>query len=148
MKTKTNFIFLSLAVLMLASATLLNAQSKDYKDGTVWNVTMVKTKPGMGDEYLKSLKSTLRLMYDEAVKQGLVLSYKVMQGSSANREDWDTMILLEYKNMAAMEGHDAQWDAIRDKVLGGQDQEKTLMKNRLEYREIMGEKMMREVIFN
>lgn len=147
MKTKTTLCCLVL-FLMLGATNMLQAQSKDYKDGSVWNVTMVRTKTGMGDEYLKSLKTTLKIMYDEAIKQGLIMSYKVMQGGSANRDDWDVMILVEYKNLAAMEGHDAQWDAIRDKALGGEAGEKTIMKNRLEIREILGEKMMREVVFN
>lgn len=145
---KKNFICLAVATLLLVTSNILNAQTKGWKDGTMWTVTMVKTKPGMGDEYLSSLKSTLKLMYDEAIKQGLLVSYKVLTGSSANQDDFDTMILAEYKNMAAMEGHDTQWDAIRDKVIGGAEPEKTLMKNRLEYREILGDKMMREVVFN
>lgn len=148
MKTKNVFTTLGLFVLLSVFAVNASAQAKEWKDGTVYTVTMVRTKAGMGDEYLKSLRTTLKLMYDEAMKQGLIISYKVLQGNSANRDDFDTMLLTEYKNMAAMEGHDTQWDAIRDKVIGGAQPELNLMKNRLEYREILGEKMMREVIFN
>ena len=147
MKPKTVLTSLIIAF-MFGSFSMLHAQSREYKDGSAWNVSMIKVKPGMGDEYLKSLKGTLKLIYDEAIKQGLLMSYKVLQGAGSNREDFDIMIMTEYKNLAAMEGHEVQWEAIRDKVVGGADAEKTLMKNRLEIREIMGEKLLREVIFN
>ena len=43
-------------------ASLCSAQSDaPYTEGPVWNITMVKAKPGMGDEYLKSLAKTLKL---------------------------------------------------------------------------------------
>ncbi len=49
-----------LAALSLGIASLCFAQSDaPYTEGPVWNITMVKAKPGMGDEYLKSLAKTL-----------------------------------------------------------------------------------------
>lgn len=147
MKRTKNFFGLAMVLVILFSGNVLRAQSNDYKDGSVWDMTLVKTKTGMGDDYIKSLRSTLKVMYDEAVKQGLILSYKVLQGPSANRDDFDMMLMTEYKNMAATEGQDEKWKAIRDKVIGGEPQEKKLMTDRVEVREIMGSKMMREVIF-
>ena len=147
MKNKTLAGLLILFLLAMPESGLY-AQAKAYKDGTVWSITMVKTKTGMGDDYLKSLKATLKVMYDEAIKQGLMISYKVLEGDVANPGDWDMLLMVEYKNLAAMEGHDDQWDAIRNKVLGGDEGTKTLMKNRVEVREIFGSKTMREVIFN
>lgn len=148
MKAKSTFTGMIVLFILCSTTITIHAQSKGYTDGSVWHVSMIKTKTGMSDEYIKSLKGTLKAMYDEAIKQNLIVSYKIMQGASANREDFEIMILVEYKNYAAFDGHDAQWDAIRDKAIGGEAAEKTLMKNRLDIREIMGEKVMREVIFN
>ncbi len=134
--------------LLLAFTVNAQAQNKEWKEGSVWDVTMIRIKPGAEDDYLKSLHNTLKVMYDEAVKQGLILSYKILTGSSANRDDYDTMILVEYKNMAAMEGHDAQWDAIKVKALAASGGEKTVMQMRVDQREILGQKTMREIIFN
>ena len=147
MKVKTTISYLMVAFLIVTSSSFVKAQSDDYKEGSVWTITMVRTKPGMSNEYLKSIKSTLKLINDEAVKQGLILSYKVMQGPSANQDDWNIMLMEEFKNLAATEGHDDQWKAIKEKVLGGADAEKKLMQSRLDIREILGDKMMREVIF-
>jgi hypothetical protein len=40
-----------------------------YTEGAVWQITMVKTKPGMGDDYLKTLAKTFKAANDEAEKQ-------------------------------------------------------------------------------
>ena len=67
----------SLAALSLGIASLCFAQSDaPYTEGPVWNITMVKVKPGMGDEYLKSLAKTLKLSLEEGKKQNLIVEYK------------------------------------------------------------------------
>jgi hypothetical protein len=56
MKLTKTVQIVALAALSLAVASLCSAQSDaPYTEGPVWNVTMVKTKTGMTDEYLKSL---------------------------------------------------------------------------------------------
>jgi hypothetical protein len=146
---KSKLILLALAAVLAAGNVVVKAQTsgKPYKDGSMWSLTMVRTSFGMDNDYMTSLKNTLKKIHDEAVKQGLIISYKILVGSRANEEDWNVLIMEEFKNMAMMEGQDAKWDAIRDKVLGGVDAEKKLMKERIEIREVVGEKFMREVIF-
>ena len=56
MKITKKLQIVALAALSLAIAGLCSAQSDaPYTEGPVWNVTMVKTKAGMTDEYLKGL---------------------------------------------------------------------------------------------
>ncbi|MFI5135091.1 MAG: hypothetical protein ACHQD9_04500, partial [Chitinophagales bacterium] len=97
-------------------------------------------------DYTTSLKNTIKLVNDEAVKQGLILSYKILSGAGANPDDFNFVILTEYKNMAAMEGKDDQWDAIRNKVIGNDDAQKSLMQTRTSQRDVYGSKIMREII--
>ena len=95
-----------LAAALLVSVSLparSHSQGLPYTEGSVWSVGFVKTKPGMGKEYLKNLAANWRAMNEAAKKEGLVISYKVLQGAAANPEDWDIMLLIEYKNMAAHE---------------------------------------------
>jgi hypothetical protein len=123
------------------------AQSKAYKDGSVWSVSFIKTNPGMGDDYIKNLKGTWKAMHDEALKQGLILSYKILSGASANPQDFDMMLLVEYKNLAIMEGSEDKWDAIMKKVIGDDDARSKLMNSRQSQRTIFGEKLLREVVY-
>jgi len=76
----------ALAVLSLGIASLCSAQSDaPYTEGPVWNATMVKTKAGMTDEYLKGLAKTLKGTLEEAKKQNLVLDYKSCSATPLHR---------------------------------------------------------------
>lgn len=139
-------IILTVAIMFMASATS-NAQDKPYRDGSVWSVGMIKTNANMNKEYLKQLKTTWIAVHDEAVKQGLILSYKVLSGTSANPDDFDVMLLVEYKNMASMEGQEAKWDEIYKKVVGNDDAQKKLNEARLVMRSVYGGKLFREIVY-
>ncbi|MEI6575929.1 MAG: hypothetical protein WCO63_07105 [Bacteroidota bacterium] len=140
-------LLVAVILCMVAFAGRTFAQEKGYKDGTVWEISFIKTSANMTDDYVKSLKGTWKAMHDEAVKEGLLVSYKILAGAAANPEDWDVMLMTEYKNLASMEGQDAKWDAISKKVIGGEDAMKKLNENRMVMRTIYGSKMMREVLF-
>src|SRR6185436_16921661 len=124
-----------------------SAQMKVYKDGSPWEITFIKVKANMGDEYLKSLKGNWKTMHDEAIKQGLIVSYKILQGQASSPDDWDIMLMVEYKNLAAMEGQDDKWEALMNSVLGGEQAMKTLNQSRVDMREIYGSKVVREVVY-
>ena len=128
-------------------ASFGHAADKLYADGSVWTVTTVKTVTGHGDEYLNSLQSSYKALMDEAKKQGLILSYKVLSGEAANKQDWDILLLVEYKNMAALDGIDEKFDAIDQQVIGNTDKQNALRDKRQPIREILGGKLVREVVF-
>jgi len=134
------------AALFSAWAGLCSAQSDaPYTEGTVWNLTMVKVKYGLGDQYLKGLAKTFKGTLDEAKKQNLILDYKILLGNAATPHDFDILLMVESKNMAAFDNAREKFDPIAKKIEGSiEEQEKTATK-RLEIREIMGNKLMREI---
>jgi len=125
----------------------LFAQDKSFSDGSVWQIGFIKTEANMQTDYLNSLKSNWKATHDEAVRQGLILSYKILSGSSANPDDWDIMLMTEYKSLAAMEATEDKWEAISKKVIGGEDAMKKLNEVRVSMRTIYGGKMLREVVY-
>ena len=134
------------AALAVVGAGLVRAQSDaPYTEGPVWAITMVKTKPGMGDDYLKTLAKIYKSTNDEMKKQGLIMDYKVLLGNDANPQDFDILLMVEYKNMAAFDGLREKADPIADKILGNEDAQRQGAIKRMEIREIMGNKLMREV---
>ena len=136
----------ALAVLSLGIASLCSAQSDaPYTEGPVWNATMVKTKAGMTDEYLKGLAKTLKGTLEEAKKQNLVLDYKILLGDAATPQDFNILIMVESKNMAAQDNAREKFDPITRKVVGTTDQQQALQVKRLDIREIFGTKLMREI---
>src|SRR5438132_4557909 len=141
------YIILTASVALFTAWTgLCSAQSDaPYTEGSVWNITMVKTKPGMDDQYLKGLAKTFKGNLDEAKKQKLILSYKILIGSAATPNDFNILLMVESKDMAALDNGREKFDPIAKKITGSvEEQEKTATK-RLDIREIMGDKLMREV---
>jgi hypothetical protein len=146
MKITKKLQIVALAVLSLGSTTLCSAQSDaPYTEGPVWTVTMVKTKAGMTDEYLKELAKTLKASLEEAKKQNLIVDYKILLGNDATPQDFNILIMVESKNMAAQDNTREKFDPIARKVVGTTDQQQAIQAKRLDIREIMGTKLMREI---
>jgi hypothetical protein len=117
-----------------------------YTDGSVWTLSMIKTKTGLEDEYLKQITGTVKPVYEEAKKQKIVLSYKVLHGESSNPHDFNILILVEYPNWAAFDTMREKMEPVMAKVMGSEDQRKDMAVKRLDIREILGTKTMREIM--
>src|SRR6059058_2410975 len=114
-----SLILIASIALSVAFTGLCRAQSDaPYTEGPVWAVTMVKAKPGMGDEYLKGLAKTFKGTLDEAKKQDLVMDYKILLGDAATPHDFDILLMVESKNMAAQDGLREKTDPIARKIVG------------------------------
>src|SRR5437667_10069557 len=111
------YIILTASVALFTAWTgLCSAQSDaPYTEGSVWNITMVKTKPGMDDQYIKGLARTLKGNLDEAKKQKLILSYKILSGSAATSNDFNILLMVESKDMAALDNGREKFDPIAKK---------------------------------
>src|SRR5438477_9077263 len=136
----------ALVALSLGIASLCFAQSDaPYTEGPVWNITMVKAKYGMGDEYLKGLATTFKGTLDEAKKQNLIMDYKILLGDAATPHDFDILLMVEQKNMASFDNAREKFDPIARKIEGTPDQQVATATKRVELREILGTKLMREI---
>jgi hypothetical protein len=121
------------------------ASSAPYNEGSVWTLSMIKTKTGLEDEYLKQITGTVKPVYEEAKKQKIVLSYKILNGEASSPHDFNLLILVEYPNWAAFDTLRDKMDPVLAKVMGSQDQQREMAVKRLDIREILGTKTMREI---
>ena len=141
--------FLILIVSMAVSTALTGlcrAQSDaPYTEGPVWTITMVKAKAGMTDEYLKGLAKTLKGTLDEAKKQDLIMDYKILLGNVSTPHYFDILLMVEQKNMASFDNAREKFDPIARKIEGAPDQQMATMTKRVELREVLGNKLMREI---
>jgi len=128
-----------------SSSTSSGSTAAPYTEGSVWQVTMVKTKAGMGDDYIKNLAKTYKTVMEEEKKQNLVLSYKVLLGDASTAGDYNMLLMVEYKNMAALDGLRDKVDPITQKIAGNEEQRRDASIKRGEIREIIGSKTMREI---
>jgi hypothetical protein len=144
MKRITTLLVLAVALILSSG---LQAQEKTYKNGSVWQVGFIKVGANMSVDYLNNLKTNWKATHDEAVKQGVILSYKILVGASANPDDWDVMLMTEYKNLEAVEASEGKWESISKKIIGGEDAAKKLNESRASMRTIYGGKLLREIVY-
>jgi hypothetical protein len=128
-----------------AATTTASQSTAPYTEGGVWQITMVKTKPGMSDDYLKALAKIFKTTNDEAKKEGIISDYKILIGDSSTPQDYDILLMVQVPNMAALDGLRDKTDPIAGKLIGNDDQQRQMAVKRLEIREIMGGKTMREI---
>ena len=146
------------AVLSLGIAGICSAQTSSpsasgavkgsmapYTEGVVWTITFVKTKAGLSDDYFRQISQTVKPAYESAKSQKVILDYKILDGDAMGTNDFNIMIMVAYPNMAALDGLRDKMDPILEKVMGSEDQRRTMAVKRLDIREILGNKTMREI---
>jgi hypothetical protein len=138
---------LCLAVVCSAqtNTTAAKGSSAPYNEGPVWTLTMVKTKTGLSDDYIKQITGTVKPVYDEEKKQKIIVDYKILNGEASNPQDFNILILVEYPNWAAFDSLRDKMDPIVEKIIGSEDQRRATAVKRLDIREILGTKTMREI---
>lgn len=149
---KKAFVFcVFLVVWSLIPLVQSSAQDKDpYDQGTVWSMTFIRTAANHGDDYLKDLAKTWVATMEEAKSEGLIVSYKILQGAAANEDDFNLVLMIENKSMADFDPNkerDAKWDAINNKVKEKMGEEKfeKVVANYDEIRDLQGTKLLREL---
>ncbi len=122
-------------------------QSDVYDLGTVWTLSTIRIDANMDDEYLQRLSKTWKATMDEAKKENLILDYKVLMGSPANKEDFNLLLMVEFSSMGSMDPDpvkDAKWKAIRQRIEARPDH-KEILQTYGKIRQIFGQKIMREI---
>jgi hypothetical protein len=115
-------------------------------EGTVWTLTFIHVKPGMGSAYDKYLASDWKKEQEALKEAGMILSYKVITTEAHSPNDWDLMLMVEYKDLATLEANGDKADAMLQKMFGADEKVMQGYKDRSEIREVLGERLAREII--
>jgi hypothetical protein len=147
-----------LAVLALAAGTVViaaglssqpgsgAAPARNYHNGSVWDVAFIRVKPGMDQAYMSYLATQWKAEQEALKKEGLVLSYKVLTSEGHNAADFNLMLMTEFKDLATMEANESKADTVTQKVVGDDQKQMQGYKERLEIREVLGNRLTREII--
>ena len=137
----------SLVLLVLIVGISVFAQvNRPYRNGSVWNVAFIRMKPGMETAYLNYLAGPWKANQEAAKKEGLILSYKVISTEGHTTGDWNVMLMTEYKDLATMEANEDKGDALAQKMVGNDEKQMQGYKDRSEIREVMGDRLAREIV--
>lgn len=136
------------AVALCLSAPVL--AQEHFTEGPVWECSMYRVKEGRWDEYMKFIRANANVQYAEAKKQGLLVDYKSFTKPLRNKDDWNYMICMQFKNFAEYDydkSVEDKWDAITAARLKTADRDKQMemTKQRFEMRDFVGTIVMREV---
>lgn len=135
------------ALLALALGVSVYAQvSRPYRNGSVWSIAFVRVKPGMNEAYMSYLAGQWKALQEAQKSAGLILSYKVIETEAHGTNDWNMMLMTEYKDMASMEANEDKAEALSQKVVGDDQKMMQGYRDRSEIRELMGERLARELV--
>ena len=137
----------SLVLLVLVVGISVFAQvNRPYHNGSVWSIAFIRMKPGMETAYLNYLAGPWKANQEAAKKEGLILSYKVISAEGHTPGEWNVMLMTEYKDLATMEANEDKGDALAQKMVGNDEKQMQGYKDRAEIREVMGDRLAREVL--
>lgn len=148
MKPLRKLVVGALVSLMVISVGLsVYAQVKrPYRNGSVWQITFARIKPGMDAAYLTYLAGDWKKEQEALKAAGLIVSYKVLTAEGHSPTDFNIMLMTEYKDMASMEAGEQKVEAIAQKLIGDDQKMQQGYRDRLEIREILGDRLAREVV--
>jgi hypothetical protein len=127
-------------------STALPAADLPYTEGSVFEMTYVRVLPGGWDAYLNFLQTDWKKVNEAAKKEGLILGYHVGASPAANKDDWDLVLVVEYKNMAALDGLEEKLRGVSESVAGPSQKQEQRSMERGKVREIVGTKLVRELL--
>ena len=155
---KNSIVVLSIcAALLLPALTLgqanpsptatATAPVRPYHDGPVWTITFVHTKPGLSMKYMEFLAKEWKKEQEALKKAGLILDYKVIGTEAHSPNDWDLMLMIEFKDLATLEANEDKMEAVAMQALDLNDQKLIQgYQERASWRDIIGDRVAREII--
>ncbi len=135
------------AVCVLAAGVSVYAQvTRPYRNGSVWEMSFIRIKPGMDAAYLNYIATDWKRVQESAKKEGLILSYRVLTTEGHGPTDFNMILMTEYKDLATLEAGEQKSDAFFQKAVGDDQKQMAGYKERLEIREVMGTRLAREIV--
>jgi hypothetical protein len=137
----------TLIVLVLMVSVVAVAQvQRPFRNGSVWNIALIQMKPGMETAYLNYVASEWKREQEAMKKEGLILSYKVITTETHGSNDWNIMLMTEYKDLATMEANEAKADNLAQTVSGNDEKQMQGYRDRLQIREVLDVRIAREIV--
>src|SRR5262245_51805606 len=135
-----------LLALLIASVTVYAQVNRPYRNGSVWNIAFIRIKPGMDTAYLNYVAGQWKAEQEAQKKDGNILSYKVLSVEAHTPGEWNLMLMTEYKDLASMEASEDKAEAVAQRVVGNDEKQRQGYRERAEIREVLGERLAREII--
>jgi hypothetical protein len=145
-------ILVSTLVAVIVTSLSLNAraqqQDKDeraYTEGPVTLVANIEVEYGHFEEYIDWLNSTWKPTMEATKKAGLIIYYKIFTATPKSPDQPNIIRMITYKNMAGLD-KGVEEEAVAKKVIGSTEVQNKARVARNEYRKVLGDELIRELI--
>lgn len=146
MRMKRTILSSLIVVVVIAVFSVYAQVNRPFHSGSVWSIAFIKMKPGMETAYLNYLAGPWKANQEAFKKEGMILSYKVLSVEAHTPGEWNLMLMTEYKDLATLEANEDKADALLQKTIGTDDKQMQGYKERLEVREVIGDRLAREIV--
>jgi hypothetical protein len=137
---------LLVALVLTLSVVVIAQVKRPYRNGTVWTIGFIRMKPGMETAYLNYVAGEWKRDQEALKKDGQIISYMVLQTESHGSNDFNLMLMTEYKDMATREANQDREDALYQRTIGNDEKQRQGYRERLEIREVLADRLAREII--
>lgn len=137
------------SVFVCMSFMSVSALSADrvYENGSVWNISFVRTKPGKYDDYMADLNNVWRKYIEAQMKDGDILSYKMMNVAGRRKNESNLVLMVEFKNWATFDRGSDYFEKMAAKIQGSVEKSSQANIDRGALRTLNGEMNLQEVKF-
>jgi hypothetical protein len=137
-----------LPMCLAASSLSLSARAQDeraYTEGPVTLVTYMRIEYGHFEEYIDWLNSTWKPTMEATKKAGLIIDYKIFTATPKSPDQPNIIRMITYKNMAGLD-KGVEEEEVAKKVIGSTEVQNKARVARNEYRKVLGDELIREII--
>ena len=135
---RIKIIFSAVLFLFLTQSAL--AQLEPFNDYAIsdelWNITLVKVRPNMGDDYLEGLRDTWIASNKVAKELGQIEDFAIYRSQLENSGDVNLFLVVQFANSDQLDPNKAEYDKFMA-AWGDANQKQS--------REITGEYMVRKI---
>jgi hypothetical protein len=134
-----------LSVFALVGISSAAFSQQYYSNGGVRRVVKYRILPGKTADFYKWLSWFPKVM--EAEKQaGLIENYSVLHSTEFIGPDkYDVVLVISYKDLAAMDAASEKSGPIIDKVMGGAEARASYFSQGSQYEEVVSSELLREI---
>ncbi|HVG19796.1 MAG TPA: hypothetical protein VNI02_12155 [Blastocatellia bacterium] len=122
-------------------------EGRNFKSGSVWIVLFVRTLPGKDTVYFNYLADAWKRQQEVLKQEGVVLSYKILQTNQIHKDDFNVLVMTEYKSRASIDENQGKLDSVVRQVVGKDEVAMAAYRERETVRRVFGGKICREIIF-
>ena len=136
---------------MCASVLSVPATAQDnernWENGNVVATTQVFTEPGMFNAYINDLRGLWRVFLDQQIKDGNVVSYRMLVNSFPRNGEPNLILITEHPNFAAFDLSAEYFEELTKRLQGSLDKSRDANIERGKLRRLGGNAVYQEIKF-